>query len=74
MKLTIFLSLIIIFFSTKSFAETKKNCSEFKKFSRQHISCNASKLKKKVVITGSKIKQKTGEILDDSKNIFKKNK
>ena len=73
MKLII--NIIIILFITlitSAFAE-KKDCSEFKKFSKKHIACKAHNLKAVTKNTAGKIKKKTGSILKTTTGIFKKN-
>ena len=73
MKLII--NIIIILFITlitSAFAE-KKDCSEFKKFSKKHIACKAHNLKTGTKNTAGKIKKKTGSILKATTGIFKKN-
>ena len=73
MKLLI--HVVIIFFlilNLSAFAE-KKDCTEFKKFSKKHIACKAHNLKTGTKNTAGKIKKKTGSILKATTGIFKKN-
>ena len=60
MKLLIFIILILNLSLSTSFSAEKKDCSKFKKFSKNHIACKASNLK-------------TGNILKATTGIFKKN-
>ena len=74
MKLII--HIIVILFLTlnvSAFAE-KKDCSTFKKFSKDHIACKAHNFKNGTKNTAGKIKKKTGNILKATTEIFKKNK
>ena len=66
-------TIIILFFklTTLALAE-KKDCSEFKKFSKKHIACKAHNLKTGTKNTAGKIKKKTGNILKVTTGIFKK--
>ena len=74
MKLIINTIIILFFiFNVSAYAE-KKDCSEFKKFSKSHIACKAHNLKSGTKNTAGKIKQKTGNILKATTGIFKKNK
>ena len=68
-------TIIILFFvlNISAYAE-KKDCSEFKKFSKNHIACKAHNLKSGTKNTAGKIKQKTDNILKATTGIFKKNK
>ena len=55
-----------------SMAMEKKECSEFKKFSKQHIACKAFNIKANAINAGGKIKKKTGKILKKTTGVFKK--
>ena len=73
MKLILHIIIIVILtLNLSAFAE-KKDCSEFKKFSKKHISCKAHNLKTETKNKAGKIKKKTGSILKASTGIFKKN-
>ena len=73
MKLIInIFAMLFIILNVSAFAE-KKDCSEFKKFSKKHIACKASNLKSGTKNTAGKIKKKTGNILKATTGIFKKN-
>ena len=74
MKLIINTIVILCFvLNFQAYAE-KKDCSEFKKFSKDHIACKAYNLKDSTKNTAGKIKQKTGNILKATTGIFKKDK
>tara|TARA_X000000368_G_scaffold415338_1_gene406916 strand:+ start:304 stop:525 length:222 start_codon:yes stop_codon:yes gene_type:complete len=73
MKLLIFIILILNLSLSTSFSAEKKDCSKFKKFSKNHIACKASNLKTGTKNTAGKIKNKTGNILKATTGIFKKN-
>ena len=73
MKLLIFIILILNLCLSTSFSAEKKDCSKFKKFSKNHIACKASNLKAGTKNTAGKIKNKTGNILKVTTGIFKKN-
>ena len=73
MKLILHIIIILLFtLNFSAFAE-KKDCSEFKKFSKKHIACKAHNLKTATKNTAGKIKKKTGSILKTTTGIFKKN-
>ena len=74
MKLIINTIIILFFILNLSAYAEKKDCSEFKKFSKKHIACKAHNLKNGTKNTAGKIKQKTGNILKATTGIFKKNK
>ena len=74
MKLIINTIIMLFFILNISAYAEKKDCSEFKKFSKNHIACKAHNLKKGTKDTAGKIKQKTGNILKATTEIFKKNK
>ena len=74
MKLIINTIIMLFFILNISSYAQKKNCSEFKKFSKSHIACKAHNLKSGTKNTAGKIKQKTGNILKATTGIFKKNK
>ena len=74
MKKTLFAIIIVTLLQTQSYSAEKKDCSEFKKFSKDHIACKAHNLKNGTKNTAGKIKQKTGNILKATTGIFKKNK
>ena len=74
MKLIINTIIMLFFILNISAYAEKKNCSEFKKFSKSHIACKAHNLKSMTQNTAGKIKQKTGNILKSATGIFKKNK
>ena len=74
MKLIINTIIILFFILNISAYAEKKNCSEFKKFSKNHIACKAHNLKSGTKNTADKIKQKTGNILKATTKIFKKEK
>tara|TARA_B100001250_G_C19390255_1_gene610225 strand:+ start:261 stop:485 length:225 start_codon:yes stop_codon:yes gene_type:complete len=74
MKLIINTIIMLFFILNISAYAEKKNCSEFKKFSKSHIACKAHNLKSGTKNTAGKIKQKTGNILKATTGIFKKNK
>jgi len=66
-------AIIILFFTLTTLAlAEKKDCSEFKKFSKKHIACKAQNLKTGKKNTAGKIKKKTGNILKVTTGIFKK--
>tara|TARA_Y100001970_G_C13811880_1_gene640465 strand:- start:455 stop:676 length:222 start_codon:yes stop_codon:yes gene_type:complete len=66
-------TIIILFFTLTTLAlAEKKDCSEFKKFSKKHIACKAHNLKTGTKNTAGKIKKKTGNILKVTTGIFKK--
>ena len=66
-------AIIILFFTLTTLAlAEKKDCSEFKKFSKKHIACKAHNLKTGTKNTAGKIKKKTGNILKVTTGIFKK--
>ena len=69
--INIFVTLFFIL-NVSAFAE-KKDCSEFKKFSKKRIACKASNLKSGTKNTAAKIKKKTGNILKVTSGVFKKN-
>ena len=58
MKLLIFIILILNLSLSTSFSAEKKDCSKFKKFSKNHIACKASNLKAGTKNTAGKIKKK----------------
>ena len=72
MKLIIFIILILNLSLNASISAEKKDCSKFKKFSKNHIACKASNLKAGTKNTAGKIKKKTGNILKVTTGIFKK--
>jgi len=73
MKLISYIIIILfLIINVPAFAE-KKDCSEFKKFSKKHIACKAHNLKAVTKNTAGKIKKKTGSILKATTGIFKKN-
>ena len=74
MKLIINILVILVFILNVSAYAEKKDCSEYKKFSKNHISCKAHNLKIGTKNTAGKIKQKTGNILKATTGIFKKDK
>ena len=74
MKLIINIIIILFFILNISAYAEKKDCSEFKKFSKNHIICKAHNLKSGTKNTAGKIKQKTGNILKATTGIFKKDK
>ena len=52
-------TIIILFFTLTTLAlAEKKDCSEFKKFSKKHIACKAHNLKTGTKNTAGKIKKK----------------
>ena len=66
-------AIIILFFTLTTLAlAEKKDCSEFKKFSKKNIACKAHNLKTGTKNTAGKIKKKTGNILKVTTGIFKK--
>ena len=66
-------TIIILFFTLTTLAlAEKKDCSEFKKFSKKHITCKTHNLKTGTKNTAGKIKKKTGNILKVTTGIFKK--
>jgi len=66
-------TIIILFFTLTTLAlAEKKDCSEFKKFSKKNIACKAHNLKTGTKNTAGKIKKKTGNILKVTTGIFKK--
>ena len=73
MKLIINTIIMLFFILNISAYAEKKDCSEFKKFSKNHIACKASNLKTGTKNTAGKIKNKTGSILKVTTGIFKKN-
>ena len=74
MKLIINTVVILCFIlNIQAYAE-KKDCSGFKKFSKEHIACKAHNLKNGTKNTAGKIKEKTGNILKATTGIFKKKK
>tara|TARA_Y100001970_G_C14110911_1_gene790814 strand:- start:760 stop:984 length:225 start_codon:yes stop_codon:yes gene_type:complete len=74
MKLIIKTILILFFILNISAYAEKKDCSEFKKFSKSHIACKAYNLKTGTKNAANKIKQKTGNILKTTTGVFKKDK
>ena len=74
MKLIINTIIILFFILNISAYAEKKDCSEFKKFSKNHIACKAHNLKSGTKNTAGKIKQKTGNILKATTGLFTKNK
>ncbi len=72
MKLIIFIILILNISLNNSFSAEKKDCSNLKKFSKEHIACKASNLKTGTKNTAGKIKEKTGNILKVTTGVFKK--
>ena len=74
MKLIINIIIILFFILNISAYAEKKDCSEFKKFSKSHIACKAHNLKNGTKNTAFKIKQKTGNLLKSTTRIFKKDK
>ena len=67
--------IIMLFFTLNVYADTeKKDCSKFKIFSKNHITCKAHNLKNGTKNTAFKIKQKTGNLLKSTTRIFKKDK
>ena len=61
MKLIINIFAILFFILNVSVFAEKKDCSEFKKFSKKHIACKASNLKSGTKNTAGKIKKKKQE-------------
>tara|TARA_B100001175_G_scaffold271634_1_gene244434 strand:+ start:580 stop:804 length:225 start_codon:yes stop_codon:yes gene_type:complete len=74
MKLIINIILILFFALNVSVYAEKKDCSIFKKLSKNHIVCKAHNLKTGTKDTASKVKKKTGNILKATTGIFKKDK
>ena len=74
MKLIINTIIILFFILNISAYAEKKDCSKFKKFSKNHIACKAYNLKNGTKNTAGKIKQKTGNILKATTGLFTKNK
>ena len=73
MKLILHIIIILFLTINLSASAEKKDCSEFKKFSKKHIACKAHNLKTGTKNTAGKIKKKTGSILKATTGIFKKN-
>jgi len=74
MKLISHIVIILLFtLNVSAFAE-KKDCSKFKKLSKNHIACKTHNLKTGTKSAARKIKKKTGNILKATTGIFKKNK
>jgi len=73
MKLILHIILILFLTINLSVSAEKKDCSEFKKFSKKNIACKAHNLKTGTKNTAGKIKKKTGSILKATTGIFKKN-
>ena len=74
MKLIIFIILILNLSLSSSFSAEKKDCSKFKKFSKNNIACKAHNIKTGTKNTAGKIKKKSGNILKATTGIFKKDK
>ena len=74
MKLIINIFIILVFILNISAYAAKKDCNEFKKFSKNHIACKAHNLKTGTKDTADKIKRKTGNIIKATTRIFKKDK
>ena len=62
----IFIINLIIFFTifNISFSSEKKDCSIYKKISKNYIACKAGNLKKGTVSTAGKLKKKTGSVVN----------
>ncbi len=73
MKLILHIIIILFLILNLSASAEKKDCSEFKKFSKKHIDFKAHNLKTGTKNTAGKIKKKTGSILNATTGIFKKN-
>ena len=73
MRLLFSITILYLSLINQSFSENK-DCSEFKRFSKNHIACKAHNLKNGTKNTAGKIKRKTGNILKATTGIFKKNK
>tara|TARA_Y100000590_G_scaffold375937_1_gene441172 strand:+ start:167 stop:391 length:225 start_codon:yes stop_codon:yes gene_type:complete len=74
MKLILHIIAILVLTTNISISAEKKDCSEFKKFSKKNIACKAHNLKAGTKNTAGKIKKKTGNIFKATTKIFKKNK
>jgi hypothetical protein len=84
MKKTLITFGLILFATNFAFSNETK-CLDFKKFSKEHIKCNADKIKKATINKTNKIKedavkktenlkQGTKKLIDKAKNKIKKGK
>jgi len=73
MKLILHIIIILFLALNLSASAEKRDCSEFKKFSKKNIACKAHNFKTGTKNTAGKIKKKTGSILKATTEIFKKN-
>ena len=72
MKLIVYIILLMHLSLNIANADEKKNCSKYKRFSKEHISCKTFNLKTGIINTGGKIKNGTGNIIKKTTGIFKK--
>ncbi len=70
MKIFISLLITMIMSFSNVYSQEKRDCSIYKKISKNYVACKAGNLKKGTVNTAGKLKKGTGNIF---KNIFKKN-
>ena len=71
MKKTLIAFGLILFFTNFAFSNENK-CSDFKKFSKEYIKCNANKIKKATINKTNKIKEGTVEKTENFKEGTKK--
>ena len=78
MKLLIFIILSHSILLNLSYAAEKNDCNEFKKFTKEHISCVAQNLKKIALKGTDKVKKDfsyaTDEVKDDTTKVKDKTK
>ena len=74
----ILITLGLILFATNFAFSNETKCSDFKKFSKEYIKCNADKIKNATINKTNKIKEgavkKTENLRQDTKKLFNKAK
>ena len=71
MKKTLIAFGLVLFVTNFAFSNENK-CSDFKKFSKEYIKCNADKIKKATINKTNKIKEGTVEKTENLKESTKK--